>query len=168
MTRYHYCMATLLRNEPEDYVVPTYESDYAAWAFHQAMLLRSGQLHLLDRAWIAEEIEDLGHEQFDKLESALARLLQHILKWEHQPERRSRSWTLTIAEQRRRSERQIESNPSLKSRRNEALIEAYATARREASAETDLPLRTFPETCPYSWDEIMTRAIDWPDDAGQS
>jgi hypothetical protein len=29
-----------------------------------------------------------------------------MLKWDYQPERRSRSWVNTIAEQRRRAERQ--------------------------------------------------------------
>ena len=41
----------------------------------------------------------MGAEQYDKLESALEVLLMHMLKWDHQPERRSRSWSLTIQEQ---------------------------------------------------------------------
>ncbi len=155
---------TALRNEPTEYVVPTYKSDYAGWAHYQAMLLRAGQLHLLDRAWIAEEMDDLGHVEFDKLESALRLVLQHMLKWDHQPERRSRGWTTTIALQRIAAERQIEKNPSLKPRQDEALIDAYRAARSYASGETDLPLRTFPPACPYSWDEIMNRRIVMADE----
>ena len=42
----------------------------------------------------------MGEEQYDKLESALRVLMLHLLKWDHQPSMRSRSWTLTIREQR--------------------------------------------------------------------
>lgn len=153
-----------LRNEPDEYVVPTYESDYAAWAFHQAMLLRSGQVHLLDRAWIAEELDSLGKQEFQRLESALRLVLQHMLKWDHQPALRSRSWTNTISVQRGTAERLLRENPSLKQRRDEAIAGAFADARRYASSETDLPLKTFPETCPYGWDAIMSRPFDWPGD----
>ena len=153
-----------LRNEPDEYVVPTYESDYAAWAHHQAMLLRAGQLHLLDRAWIAEELDSLGKQEFQRLESAVRLILQHMLKWDYQPERRSRSWTVTISLQRDVANRQLEENPSLKPRQQEAATAAYRAARKAASGETDLPLKSFPETCPYDWDAIMSRPFVWPGD----
>ena len=156
--------STALRNEPEEYVVPTYESDFAGWAFHQAMLVRSGQFQLLDRAWVAEELDSLARQEFARLESALCLVLQHMLKWDFQPERQSRSWTITIALQRIAAETQIDENPSLKPRRTEAVGRAYKSARRHASGETDLPLGTFPIACPYSWDEIMTRPFVWPGD----
>ena len=144
---------------------PAYADDLAAWSFHQAMLLRSGQLHLLDRAWIAEELEDVGNEQFHRWESALRLVIMHMLKWDYQPERRSRSWTTTISTQRRHAARQLLKNPSFQSREGEVVADAYDDARDDASAETDLPLSTFPGGCPYSWDEIMTRPFDWPPQA---
>ena len=57
---------------------------------------------------------------------------------------------------------EIEESPGLKSRLDDAVERAYRRARLEASGETGLALRTFPETCPYSLDEIMNRpfAID--------
>lgn len=157
-------MATTQLKDDLTYVVPTYEGDYAGWAHHQAMLLRAGQLHLLDRAWIAEELDSLGAQEFNSLRSALTLILQHMLKWDHQTERRSRSWTMTIAEQRARAQEQIDDNPSLKPRRDEALTRAYKSARRYGSLETDLPLKTFPATCPYDWDAIMHRPFVWPGD----
>ncbi|KPF60991.1 hypothetical protein IP88_15810 [alpha proteobacterium AAP81b] len=156
-------MATkALRNST--YIVPTYEGDFAAWAHHQAMLLRAGQLHLLDKGWLAEEIDDLGREQYHRLESALRLILTHLLKWDHQPERRSRSWSATIRTQRRHAERQLQKNPSLQARLEEAVTDAYGDARGEASGETDLPLKVFPENCPYDWDTIMARSIEMPDE----
>lgn len=136
---------------------PEQDEDLAGWAFHQAMLLRSGQLHLADAVLIAEELEDVGHEQYDKFESALRLLMAHMLKWDHQPQRRSRSWQLTIINNRRRVERLLAKNPSLKSRRDEAVRDAYQDGRAEAYAQTKLPLATFPEECPYSWADLMTR-----------
>ena len=156
--------STALRNEPDEYVAPTYEGDYAGWAFHQAMLVRSGQFQLLDRAWVAEELDGLARQEFDRLASALRLILQHMLKWDFQTERRSRSWTVTIGLQRDVAEQQILDNPSLKPRRAEAIARVYKGARRLAASETDLPLKTFPPTCPYTWDEIMTRPFVWPGD----
>jgi hypothetical protein len=79
------------------------EADLYSWARGQAELLRAGRLSEIDAAAIAEEIDDVGEEQYDKLESAFRVLMLHLLKWDHQPPMRSRSWTLTIREQRRRA-----------------------------------------------------------------
>ena len=73
----------------------------------------------------------------------------HLLKWDHQEASRSRSWAITIREQRRRVERQLRKNPGLKSRLDEALTEAYEDARDEAAKETGLPMRTFPISSPF-------------------
>ncbi len=136
---------------------PAQDDDLAAWAFHQAMLLRAGQLQLIDAARVAEELEDVGHEQYDKFESALRLIVAHMLKWDAQPQRRSRSWQLTIANNRDRVARLLNNNPSFKSRRADAVANAYRAGRREAYAQTKLPLAAFPEECPFSWQELMTR-----------
>lgn len=153
-----------MASHSKQYDLPTYEGDLAAWAFHQAMLLRSGQLHLLDRAWIAEELDSLGRQEFDKLESALRLVLLHILKWQFQPERRTRSWSTSITTHRRKIMKQFDQNPSLVPRREEAIAEAYQDAVSEASGETDLPANSFPAACPYSWYNIMARPYRLPDD----
>jgi hypothetical protein len=80
-----------------------------------------------------------------------------MLKWDYQPERRSRSWEATIAVQRDHAMRQLRKNPSLKGRRAEAVGYAYSDARRLASGETDLDQDRFPEECPYDWDAILNR-----------
>ena len=132
------------------------EADLYSWARRQAELLRAGRLSEIDAAAIAEEIDDVGEEQYDKLESALRVLMLHLLKWDHQPAMRSRSWALTIREHRRRVQRQLRKNPGLKSQVDEALEAAYEDARLEASSETGLPLKIFPaqrspSSMPRSW-----------------
>jgi len=139
-----------------------YERDLYSWAVEQAALLRAGRLAEVDALSLAEEIDDVGSKQYDKLQSALRLILLHLLQWDHQPERRSRSWQLSIAVQRRHVLRVLRKNPGLKAVVDEAVTEAYEIARLEAAAQTLLEEDIFPVECPYSWNEIMDRAIHWP------
>lgn len=134
-----------------------YERDFYSWTFEQARLVREGRWEGVDRENVAEEIESLGREQFAKLESAIRVLLMHMLKWDHQPERRSRSWSLSIKVQRMRVARVLGQNPGLKPRIPEAVGEGYAQARVEAALETGLDEDVFPRRCLYSWDDIVGR-----------
>ena len=139
-----------------------YDRDLYSWAVEQAALLRAGRIAEADVLNIAEEIDDVGNEQYDKLESALRVILLHLLKWDHQPERRSRSWRGSIRAQRHRVQKVLRKNPGLKARLDEAVAEGYADARIEAANETGLEDDVFPVDCVYSFEEIMERPIDWP------
>jgi len=141
-----------------------YDRDLYSWAREQAALLRAGRIAEADALNIAEEIDDVGHEQYDKLESALRIILLHLLKWDHQPKRRSRSWWLSISVHRKHTLRVLQKNPGLKSVRDEAVTEAYESARIEAAAQTSLEEDVFPLECPYSWKEITERKIRMPTD----
>jgi hypothetical protein len=140
------------------------ERDLYSWAVRQASLLREGRVAEIDAVAIAEEIDDVGEEQYHRLESALRVLMSHLLKWDHQPTARSRSWAITVREQRRRIARQLRKNPGLKARSDEALKEAYEDARDEAAKETGLPTRTFPLPNPFSPSDLMERSIPWLDE----
>src|ERR1044071_2082469 len=94
-----------------DAAAPSYERDFYSWSLEQARLIRAGRLAAIDRDNVAEEIESLGREQFNKLESALRVLMLHMLKWDHQPRRRSRSWMLSIESQRIELENVLSDNP---------------------------------------------------------
>jgi predicted DNA-binding ribbon-helix-helix protein len=133
-----------------------YERDFYSWLREQARLLREGRVEALDRDNLAEEIESLGREQFNKLVSALRVLMLHMLKWDHQPALRSRSWVLSIEEQRLEIVDVLADNPGLKPRVAEAIARAYRRARLEAAKETGLDEDTFPATCPYSFDDITS------------
>ena len=130
-----------------------YDSDLHAWALRTAADIRAGAP---DVDWhnVAEEIESLGRSEEAKLVSLLEIILIHLLKWQHQPVRRSRSWELTLAEHRRRLERHLRRNPSLQASVQESLDDAYDTARFRAANETGLELTAFPEQCPYTWDRV--------------
>jgi hypothetical protein len=88
------------------------ERDLYTWARQTATLLREGRVGDLDLAAVAEEIDDVGEEQYFRLESALRVQMHHLLKWDHQPVARNRSWAITVREQQRRVERQLRKNPA--------------------------------------------------------
>lgn len=134
-----------------------YWNDFYSWLLEQAAHVRAGRFDALDRENLAEEIESLGREQFNKLESALRVLLMHMLKWDHQPKLRSRSWALSIKTQRIELEDVLADNPGLQPRIGEATSRGYRKARIDAAKETGLDESTFPATCPYAWNDIVAR-----------
>jgi hypothetical protein len=140
-------------------VASEYEHDFYSWLMEQARYLRDGRFDALDRDNLAEEIESLGREQFNKLVSALRVLMAHMLKWDHQPSLRSRSWVLSIEEQRIEIADLLADNPGLKPRVAQAITRAYRRARIEAARESGLDEAQFPSTCPYSFDELISRVL---------
>ena len=149
-----------IKKKPSTTSKPTrYEDDVYTWSLEQIELLKAGRLDEVDAANIAWELEDVPGNIRDKLESAIAVLAMHILKWDHQLERRSRSWALTVREQRRRIDRLLKKNPGLNGELSESVTHGYANGRDRALAQTDLPELEVPEKNPYSFKEIMTRDI---------
>ena len=131
-----------------------YQADFYAWTQQQAKLLRNKQIEQIDWCNVAEEIEDMGRSEKRQLESRLEILIMHLLKWQFQPNLRSRSWQLTIKEQRLRIEKLLAENPSLKSSLTDIKEKIYPLA--VISAEKETGLSSFPETCSYDLTEIFT------------
>ncbi|CAK0766606.1 DUF29 domain-containing protein [Gammaproteobacteria bacterium] len=138
-----------------------YDHDFYAWANEQVALLRAGSLSQIDIENIAEEIAGMGRSEKRELIHRLAVLLMHLLKWQFQPALRSKSWQSTIKVQRRDLARHLADNPSLRSIITEAIYEAYGNAVITAAGETDLDEETFPETCPYTFSQMMDAGF-WP------
>lgn len=132
-----------------------YEQDFYAWTEEQVKLLKNQQWGLLDTDNLIEELESLGKQQRRELENRLAILIGHLLKWEYQPHLRCNSWRSTIREQRRKIQRHLAENPSLKSYLHQAFTIAYEDGRDLAIQETNLPDRTFPDTNPYPIDDVL-------------
>jgi hypothetical protein len=137
-----------------------YDRDFYRWCLDQARALRAlsamrANLAVpLDLDNLAEEIESLGKSQERELFSRYVVILVHLLKWRFQPERRTRSWRSTLLVQRDELESLYRFSPGLKALRRATLEEAYPIARNRAARETRLPLATFPETCPFTLEEI--------------
>ena len=78
---------------PDTPVRAKYARDFYSW-------LRSRRASSAKAAWTNSTATTgggdriLGAREFNSLVSALRVLMLHMLKWDHQPERRSRSWLL--------------------------------------------------------------------------
>jgi hypothetical protein len=132
-----------------------YESDFYGWLTEQAHLLKSGHYHELDAENLIEEIESIGKSEKRALESRLIVLLQHLLKWQHQPNFRGKSWELTIKEQRLRIEKIIRDNPSLKRQLEHCFTEAYPFAVLQAAKETGLDENVFSNQCEWCLQQVL-------------
>ena len=131
-----------------------YETDFYAWTQRQVELLRKRDLNNLDIENLIEEIDSLGKQEKRELVNRLGIILGHLLKWEYQPSRRSRSWVATIREQRSRVLKLLEENPSLTPYLPEAIAQAYQSGLALAVRETDMPFKTFPSGNSYTWEQI--------------
>ncbi len=133
-----------------------YDQDMVAWAHEQALLLRSGQLSAIDAVHLAEEIEAVSASERRELRNRLKVLLQHLLKWQYQPERRTRSWLATMLAQRDSIEDVLKTSPSLRTAFANDLESAYSSAVRYAVEETGKGAKAFPLTCPYGLSDVLS------------
>ncbi len=132
-----------------------YESDFYAWTQQQTALLQQHQWNQVDIVNLIEEVSSLGRQQQQELRNRLSVLIGHLLKWQYQPEQRSRCWLATLRVQRRDILRLLKDSPSLKPYLDEARQEAHENGRDLAMGETNLSEKVFPVDCPYSLTEIL-------------
>jgi len=132
-----------------------YEADYLKWIETTAQKLRVRDYSNIDWENLIEEIDDMGRSERKSLKSNLIVVLTHLLKWQFQPEFRSGSWKGSIVEHRRRIRDALKDSPSLKPYLQEVFAECYLDAVELASAETELPVETFPGECPYTSAEVL-------------
>jgi hypothetical protein len=125
-----------------------YERDFALWIDEQVGILRrgvlDGRLRELDVENVIEELEGLAKRDRRSLESLFTTLAVHLLKLHWQPERASRSWLGTILSRAEKIRRILDDSPSLIDDLTAFLRAGYSDARVRASAETGLPIETFP------------------------
>jgi hypothetical protein len=145
---------TLRRNQEAE-CLPGYDEDLVAWARTNAALLRSGHLEEIDAANLAEELDDLGKSERRALCSHIRVLLLHLLKWQFQAKRRSRSWQSSIVNARREIQVIVEDSPSLRSEIAYCGHREYPSARRLAAIETGIDKQTFPHDGPYTSVQLL-------------
>nr|VFK55840.1 MAG: protein of unknown function DUF29 [Candidatus Kentron sp. TUN] len=134
-----------------------YNQDFYAWLMTNAELLRAHDFTGLDAENIAEELEAMGKQEKRELINRLAVLLTHLLKWKFQSHRRSKSWRNTIVTQRIDILALIEDSPSLKYEIGGKIDTTYEKARLGAENETGIDKENFPEICPFTLEELLTK-----------
>ncbi len=135
-----------------------YDTDFYSWTREQAALLRAGRFQAIDVANIVEEIETLGRSEASALRSSLRLIAVHVLKLLYQPDKATNSWRGTIVRERINAERRLKDNPGLRSKLRDIFPQSYADARKIASAETGLPIETFPAAPPFSLEQVRSEA----------
>jgi Domain of unknown function DUF29 len=138
------------------YTTTLHDTDFYTWAIQTAQLLKERRFSELDLENLIEEIEDLGRSEYRALESRLEALLMHLLKVRHQPEMHTKSWDLTIKEQRLRIQRLLRDNPGLKPKLPHAWEDAWEPALILAQKETGLDASVFPSENPFSLEEAIS------------
>jgi hypothetical protein len=132
-----------------------YQADLNRWLQETANLLRNGDVEQLDCQNLAEEIEDMAGSRKDALESNLIRVLQHLLKWKYQPQKRTSNWKSLITEHSLRLNKAFKKSPSLKPYFEQVFAECYQDARLITAQETGLDISVFPEVSPFAQVDVL-------------
>jgi hypothetical protein len=132
-----------------------YETDFNLWIEETVNQLKRGNLQALDLENLIEEIESMGSNNKREIKSRLIVLLMHLLKCKYQPNKQTKSWIATINTQRNEIDLVLEDSPSLRSHLTASIANCYKKARLDAATETNLPLKTFPEECPFTQEQIL-------------
>lgn len=142
--------------ELEKPLAAVYEEDYQVWCERNLDLLRAERWDQVDLENLIEELDGLAKRDRAELLNRVSLILVHLLKWQFQSAKRSTSWRRTIATQRGVVERLLEDSPSLRRRLRQNLARTYVQSVRAAAAETKLDVKTFPNDCPYTEEQILT------------
>lgn len=139
-----------------------YHHDFHQWIQATIQHIQQGSIESLDWNNLIEELQGLGNEQKNQLESRLQVLYEHLLKlayWSQERDYNQRGWGATILEQRKQLKRLLKRNPSLVPYIQEVNQEIYEDARQITSAKTGLAVDTFPSFPMANMEDILNE--DW-------
>ncbi len=135
----------------------THTKDFFKWTRDQVSLLKNQEFAKLDISNLIEEIESLGNSERNAIESYLIVLFVHMLKSQCQPAMNCKSWENSIENAKFRIKRLVQKNPSLKKCVADYIADAYFSARLQASSETGLDKKAFPDECPWNLSDLFSR-----------
>jgi len=141
-----------------------YQQDETAWLEAMSELIRMRQFDAVNFTNLAEYLTDMAARDRREVRSRLSTLLMHLLKWEYQPNKRSRSWRTTVLNQRQELA-VLASQGVLRVHAIEVVDAAYQDAVELAVSDTKLHLEDFPAECPYSFDQLLVIDLPVADDA---
>jgi hypothetical protein len=134
-----------------------YDSDYQQWLDEMVLLLKNKPVDWLDCDHLVEELEALGREQKNAVESLVIQVIQHLLfyqYWQSEWEDNERHWRGELIGFRTQLDLRLTTN--LRNHLFSRLDYLYRKARKMATVKTDLNL---PSENPYSLAEILDE--DW-------
>lgn len=137
---------------------PIYEKDFLLWSEQQAAALRVGNLAALDKDGLLEELEDMGNERKEALQSLIRNILAHLLKLEYSSATDPRAgWVEEITEFRAQAETKLDDTPSLKHYAEGLHQKAWPQARKmvEKSFRAYQEKTKLPDNCPYTLNNVL-------------
>jgi hypothetical protein len=137
---------------------PIYEKDFLLWSEQQAAALRAGNLAALDKDGLLEELEDMGNERKEALQSLIRNILAHLLKLEYSSATDPRAgWVEEVTEFRAQAETKLDDTPSLKHYAEGLHQKAWPQARKmvEKSFRVYQEKAKLPNNCPYTLDNVL-------------
>jgi hypothetical protein len=144
----------MIRAESNPSLSDLYHSDETAWLEQMAALAGADDAASMDLRNLSEYLADMARRDKREVLQRLVVLLVHLLKWEHRPEKRSRSWELTIQEQREELQ-DLLASATLRNHARQEMGKAYEKAVRRAAVEAELAEDAFPAECPFSLDQVI-------------
>ncbi|MFB2896085.1 DUF29 domain-containing protein [Aerosakkonemataceae cyanobacterium BLCC-F50] len=137
--------------------VTLYDRDFLIWTEQQAEFLKKGYWEKLDIENLVEELETFGRSEQKELGRYLQVLLMHLLKCQYQPEKRTKSWDITISNCRDKIQDCLSDTPSLKRflEDSEWVNKHYRRAKRDAAKETEKPRENFPLEMPFTIEQVV-------------
>lgn len=141
-----------------------YDTDFYLWTQQQKALLAEHRFAELDLENLIEEVDSMGRRERHALLSQLTRLLEHLLKWRYSTpgplrERDLAGWATTIGQARTDIEFLIEASPSLRPYPGQVLDKTYRVARRQELMHPAIDPRVFPQDCPWTIEQVLTRGF---------
>jgi hypothetical protein len=135
-----------------------YETDETAWLDAMSDLIEQGRFDELDYHHLGEYLADMSHRDRRRVESRVTVLMEHLFKWQYQPEKRTRSWQRTILVQ---SQELVDDCGSgvLRKHAEANLAKSYEKSVKRAAVATGLSPQTFPKECPYTVDQLQSPDI---------
>ena len=134
-----------------------YEQDETAWLEIMAALAAHQRHEEMDMPHLSEYLTDMAKRDRREVFSRPITLMAHLLKWQLQPDNRSKSWRGTIREQRRELRQLLESG-TLLNHAKAVLADAFAEARQQVADEADLNLDDAPTVCPWTVEDLLDDA----------
>lgn len=139
----------------EKAIAQEYHRDFYSWLMTNVQLIRQGRFSEVDTEHVTEELECMGRSEKRELINRLTVLLVHLLKWQFQTAKHSKSWCNTLTIQRNDLLDLLEDSPSLRYELEQHIEKAYGKAKLIAEDETGIEKTLFPQYCPYSFEQIV-------------
>ena len=138
-----------------------YQIDEVQWLESTIEILKLKHFDKLDLDNLIEELEDLGNERRNAVESLLEKIIRHILMcqyWQSEARINGNHWRAEIIGFRSQLDRRLTTN--LRHHLMKQLPKIYQAALRYVRQKTGFVV-DFPNECSYKLEELLDERVKW-------